>query len=427
MKASVLGAGRSGQSVAKLLMDKGYKVVLSDIVVKRLQLPGVEFDLGHTERILDTDLIVLSPGIPTNLPILQRARERGIPIYGELEVSSWFLPTDTKIIAITGTNGKTTTAYLTYEVIKAAGYPVVIAGNMGIPLSERVNDVKAGGYLVLEVSSFQLETIDKFRPYIGVWLNFVPEHLDRYRDVLDYWKAKARLFMNQTSTDFAILNKDVESYATLNTDAQKLYLHDVDHIYHKDGTIYYGGKPILSNIHAPVYMMENLLAVTGIVSIIKLDHSLIKHVFSEWKGLPHRMELVAEINGVRFINNSMCTNPTAFVKTLESIDSPIILIAGGKNKNLDITPIVEAIKRYTKHTLLIGETASLIKSYVDDAEIMEDLPTAVKRAVELAEPGDVVLLSPGFASFDMFRDFAHRGEVFRDAVQKIKSAMQDAR
>ncbi|OYV03022.1 hypothetical protein CGW93_02725 [candidate division bacterium WOR-3 4484_18] len=279
MKASVLGAGRSGQSVAKLLIGRGYRVLLSDIVAKRLQLPGVEFDLGHTERVLDTDLIVLSPGIPTSLPILQRARERGIPIYGELEVSSWFLPADTKIIAITGTNGKTTTAYLTYGVMKAAECPVVIAGNMGIPLSERINDVKAGDYLVLEVSSFQLETIDKFRPHIGVWLNFVPEHLDRYRDVLGYWKAKARLFMNQTSTDFAILNKDVESYATLNTDAQKLYLHDIHYIHYKDGTIYYGGKPILSNIHAPPYMMENLLAVTSIASIIRLDHSLIKHVF----------------------------------------------------------------------------------------------------------------------------------------------------
>ena len=427
MRASVLGAGRSGKSVAKLLVGRGYKVLLSDIVPKRLQLPGVEFELGHTERILDADFIVLSPGISPNLPILQRARECGIPIYGELEVSSWFLPADTKIIAITGTNGKTTTTYLTYEVMKAAGYPVVIAGNMGIPLSERVDAVKAGDYLVLEVSSFQLETIDKFRPHIGVWLNFVPEHLDRYRDVLDYWKAKARLFMNQASTDFAVLNKDVESYATLNTNAQKLYLHDVHHLHHRDGTIYYGEKPILSNIHAPPYMMENLLAVTSIASIIGLDYSLIKHVFSEWKGLPHRMELVAEINGVRFINNSMCTNPTAFVKTLESINSPVILIAGGKNKNLDVTPIIQAIKKYTKHTLLIGETAPLIKSYVDNAEIIQDLPTAVRRAFELAEPGDVVLLSPGFASFDMFRDFAHRGEVFRDAVHKIKSAMQDAR
>ncbi|MCK4307073.1 UDP-N-acetylmuramoyl-L-alanine--D-glutamate ligase [candidate division WOR-3 bacterium] len=433
-KVSVMGFGRSGKACANLLLNIGAKVFVSDHSEntnhEHEPRTRIEFEFGkHSERILDADMIVISPGVSLQHPIILKAKKRNIPVIGELEFASRFI--ENPIIGITGTNGKTTTAFLIQRMLESAGIDTVLCGNMGIPLSSVIAELKPSTVPILEVSTFQLETVETFRPWIGILLNITPDHLDRHKSFQEYKDLKLKLFSNQTEDDFAVLNFDDPVVRTANTRAQKLFFsckgnsRTAPTIWVKNGNVFYAQDKLFS-INELNFKWECLLpdylAAILVGKILKLSSSLILEGLNSFTGVPHRLEDIGTIEKVRFINNSMCTNPEAFVSTLHSFKQPVILIAGGKEKKVDITPIVQAINEYTKYTVLIGETAPKLSNLLNtqhcSANTMEE---AVSLAYAHASPGDTILLSPGFASFDWFRDFSERGEKFKEAVRKLKN------
>lgn len=425
-RVSVVGLGRSGRACVKLLLSLGAEVFVSDLSWKDISdLPGIEAEFGkHSDRILDADEIILSPGVPLSEPIVSEAYERGIPVMGELEFGSQFI--DNPIIGVTGTNGKTTTAYLIHNVLQAAGKNAVVCGNMGIPLASLVQDLSKDKLPIVEVSSFQLETIDSFHPHIGILLNIAQDHLDRYKSFDEYRKTKLRLFSNQTEDDSAVLNLDDPGLANLSLRAQTFFFSTEKpaYIWVNNGDILWIEEKLCSrrDLHLKCQcLIEDYLAAIAVAKLLDISTDDILLGFRAFKGIPHRLEDVATIRGIRFINNSMCTNPVSFVKTLSSFEEPVILIAGGKRKGMNINPIVNALKKQTKYTILIGEVSSEIaKSLKDNYAIAQSMKEAVKLAFFKASTGDIVLLSPGFASFDWFKDFEDRGNQFKQAVKKLQ-------
>ena len=446
-KVSVIGYGRSGKACANLLLSMGAKIFVSDQAEHRNPKPDnrqeIDFEFGkHSERILNTDIIIISPGVSLNQPIILKAREKNIPVIGELEFASQLI--DNPMIGITGTNGKTTTAFLIQKILESAGRKAVVCGNMGIPLSSVVEKLSPDTVAVIEVSTFQLETVENFHPWIGILLNITPDHMDRHSSFQEYKNLKLKLFSNQEKDDFAILNFDDSVVREANTRAKKLFFScrsnlpiatlyssfqsGTPTIYIKDGNIYWAQDKLFSikklNLKWECLLPDYLASIL-VGKIFELSHSLILKGLNSFTGVPHRLEEVGMVGKVRFINNSMCTNPEAFVSTLYSFKSRrggIILIAGGKEKKVDIIPIAQAINKYTKYTVLIGETSEKLSKLLNvqhnSAGTMEE---AVNIAYARANSEDVVLLSPGFASFDWFRDFSERGEKFKEAVRKLKN------
>ena len=438
-KVSVIGFGRSGKACANLLLDIGAKVFVSDQSENTSHEHGhgtrtrIKFEFGkHSEQILDTDMIVISPGVSLQHSIILKAKKRNISVIGELEFASRFI--ENPIIGITGTNGKTTTAFLIQKILESAKIDTVLCGNMGIPLSSVIARLKPSTVPILEVSTFQLETVETFRPWIGILLNITPDHLDRHKSFQEYKDLKLKLFSNQTEDDFAILNFDDSVVRTANTRAQKLFFgckgnsRIAPMIWVKNENVFYAQDKLFSITELNLKwecLLPDYLAAILVGKILKLPSNLILKGLNSFAGVPHRLEDVGMVGKVRFINNSMCTNPEAFVSTLHSFKQPVILIAGGKEKKVDITPIARAINECTKYTVLIGETApklsSLLKVQHCSANTMEE---AVNLAYAYVSPGNTILLSPGFASFDWFRDFSERGEKFKEAVSKLKNAKQ---
>jgi UDP-N-acetylmuramoylalanine--D-glutamate ligase len=438
----VVGAGRSGLAAAKLCAARGAQVTITDkrdvatLGPALAGLPTVARELGghRKETFLGAELIVLSPGVP-EIPELAAARAAGVAITGELELASRFVAGT--VIAITGTNGKSTTTTLTGDMMTATGRPTFVGGNLGDPLADAVGSAAAGrdGVCVVECSSFQLETVDTFHPRVAVLLNVTADHLDRYPDLAGYAAAKARVFAAQTAADHAVVNLD-DPLAVSVSDG----IHSRRVGFSVTRRLDEGGwlEPDALAIRLPAGDTERYpLQPPGLVGRHNQANALAALLSSRLAGaseaearaallafrpLAHRMELVAEADRVAYYDDSKGTNVGAVVAALEGFPRPVVLIAGGRDKGGDYAPLVAALKSVGRAAVLIGEAADKIAAALRGVLPVERAPTmeaAVDAARALARPGDAVVLSPACSSFDMFRDYAHRAEVFRAAVARI--------
>jgi UDP-N-acetylmuramoylalanine--D-glutamate ligase len=390
---------------------------------------------GHTvDFFLQADLILVSPGIPLDILPLKAAGEKGIPIWGELELFS--RRCRTPIIAVTGTNGKTTTTALINEMLLEAGFSTFLGGNIGRPLVEYLLNGRDKDFVVAEISSFQLDTTRHFRPRVGVLLNITEDHLDRYPDFQGYILSKAGLFRNQREDNAAVLNWDdplvhgigkqlkgpVYYFSRTEPLSPGAYL-DQDRL-----RLNLSGPPEeydLRTFPLPgIHNRENALAAVLGARLLGAAPEAVQRALEHFKGFGHRLEWVAEVRGIQFFDDSKGTNVGAVVKALESFSRPVILIAGGRDKGGDYGPLKGLIREKVKALFLIGEARERMREQLGDltpTELVDSLETAVFRSFRQGEPGDVVLLSPGCSSFDMFRDYAQRGEVFQRAVKRLKN------
>jgi UDP-N-acetylmuramoylalanine--D-glutamate ligase len=439
----VVGLGRSGIAAAALCAARGAQVTVTDkrpaaeLAAALAQLPaGVAHELGGHKResFLNTDLIVLSPGVP-EIAELAAARAASVEITGELELASQFVAAT--IVAITGTNGKSTTTTLVGEMLRATGRPTFVGGNLGEPLAEAVGTpaAAAGGFCVVEVSSFQLETVGTFHPRVAVLLNITPDHLDRYDGLEGYAAAKARVFAAQTPDDFAVVNFD--DPLAVRASAAARSRRDGFSITQSLATGAWLGGPLmlkLANQSPESYPADlpwllgqrhnqaNALAALLAARLAGASPAEARAGLLAFRPLAHRMELVAEADGIAYYDDSKGTNVGAVVAALDGFPRRVVLIAGGRDKGGDYAPLAEALGRVGRAAILIGEAADKMQAAFDGVLPIEraaTLEAAVEAARRLARPGDAVLLSPACSSFDMFRDYAHRSEVFRGAVARV--------
>jgi UDP-N-acetylmuramoylalanine--D-glutamate ligase len=406
--------------------------------------PSVEVVAGgHPPSVFDgADLLVVSPGVPLDIEPIKRARRAGIEVIGELELA-YRLMKDIPFYAVTGTNGKSTTVTLLDLMMRKSGMRSLLGGNIGNPLtgelSGRVNGRPRLGDIdcvVAEVSSFQLDSIVEFAPAGAAVLNITPDHMDRYGSMQDYREAKARIFLNQGGEDFLVLNADdpetMELYKPARSTGVKVSLFsrrkEVDGVYLRGGKVYFGRYPVLGAAEigiSGVHNLENAMAASGVALLAGCPEEAVADSMREFEGLEHRLEFVRELNGVRYINDSKGTNVGAAVKSIESFsggDASVVLIAGGRDKEGDFGVLAEAAKGKVKAAVLIGEARRKIKDAFSghvECLVADDLEDAVDKASSLASGGDVVLLSPACASFDMFRDFEDRGRRFKGLVQGL--------
>src|SRR5271167_634796 len=439
----VVGLGRSGVASALFLKAKGARVTVSDTKPQdelKDEIPilldqGIAVETGgHGERTFGgQDLIVVSPGVPTDAPPLAQARALGENVIGEIELAAQFFPG--RIVAITGSNGKTTTTTLAGEIVAAGGYRTAVGGNIGTPAISLVERASAETIAILEVSSFQLETIQKFRPRIAVVLNVTPDHLDRHRTFTAYTDAKARIFENQQPDDFAVLNADDLTCVELatRTRAQVFWFSRTREVkqgaFVHEGRIFFrdrgGQREIMLVSEIPLkggHNVENALAAVCVGALLGCEPGRIRKAVHMFKAVEHRLEHVATIRGVEYYNDSKATNVDATIKALESFPSNIHLILGGKDKGSDYTVLNGLLRQRVKRVYTIGAAAAKIESQIRGAaEIVhaETLENAIKRAAQSAESGDVVLLAPACASFDQFQSYEHRGRVFKEAVHSL--------
>lgn len=447
----VVGLGKSGIASALFLKAHGAQVTVSDAKppdqlsedINHLLDRGIVVETGgHGERTFrGQDLIVVSPGVPVDSPPLMQARSLGEPVIGEIELAARFLPKN--IVAITGSNGKTTTTSLTGEVLAAGGYRAIVGGNIGTPAISLVEQATAESFVVLEVSSFQLETIETFRPKIAVVLNVTPDHLDRHRTFEAYVNAKARIFENQQAEDFAVLNADDPACAGMatRTRAQIFWFSRKKEM--KQGAYVHQGKIVFRDARGPQEIMlvseislkgshnlENVLAAVSVGTLLGCAPEKIRLAVQEFKAVEHRLEFVATIRGVEYYNDSKATNVDATIKALESFPANIHLILGGKDKGSDYGVLNNLLRERVKRVYTIGAAATKIESQIraSNADIVraETLENAVKRAAETANSGDIVLLAPACASFDQFRNYEHRGKVFKEAVRELAGKSEHA-
>ena len=448
---SVFGLHRSGVAVAKLLDDLGAKVLVTDpksidelqADIDALKDRDIDFILGgHDQRCIEkADLIVLSPGVPLDIPILQEARSASIPITGELEVAASLCAAP--MVAITGTKGKSTTTILTTELLKHGNFHrVCAAGNIGVPLSSEVQGLTAEDLVVIEASSFQLETTTQFRPVVSVVLNLSRDHLDRHKTMAAYRAAKLKICANQTSANWIVLNaldENVLSFADA-TQAKTIYFNDTATVetgtYVEDGKIFANWEGESHRIcdvgDSPLpgrHNIQNVLAATAVGQTFGISPNMMRSAIcnfspAEHPPLEHAFEPVRTINGIRFINDSKATNVAAVKAALESLSDPILLIMGGYDKGNNYQPLIECVRSKVKGLILLGSHTGIIRNALAAHVVTRDAGTmsdAVELAYSHAVPGDVVLLSPANASFDMFTDYKERGQAFREAVNHLES------
>ena len=439
-RVTVVGAARSGIAAAELLVRRGARVTLSDAREEladgeRLRALGVALELGGHTRATFTgaDLIVLSPGVPPDQPVIRAARALGIPVIAEIELASRWL--QGKVIAITGTKGKSTTTALTGRMLEAAGHKVTVGGNIGAPLSAQVSESTPDTFHVVEASSFQLEQIDTFHPWIAVMLNFSPDHLDRHPDVESYGAAKARIFENQEAGDWAVINADdpaVLELARRGRAGRRLFARSGAI---GDGTVVDGGWIVdrrgatverlvpLDAIHLlGPHLVTDVMAAATVGAIAGAAPAAMTAAVDAFHGLEHAMELVADVRGVRFVNDSKATNVESALRSIESFDRDLVAIIGGRYKGGDLRLLREPLKARAKAVVAIGEARPLVREALAGAVAVEEADTlrgAVERAFALAKPSGVVLLAPACSSFDMFRDYAERGRMFKEEVTRI--------
>jgi UDP-N-acetylmuramoylalanine--D-glutamate ligase len=431
--AVVLGLGTSGEAAARLLQQNGVTVTVLDsgksagLEEKAAQLGqlGIRTVLGKQAEAIDlmAGLIVLSPGIDPQVELVQNFRRRGAAFTGELELAYSFCRKP--VVAITGTNGKTTTTQLVERMINGAGLRTIACGNIGMPFSEAISRQDEIDYFTVEVSSFQLESIDQFRPKVAVWLNFTPDHLDRYASLAEYHAAKLRIFERQQRDDFAVINA-AESLPALAAQSISFSVYeDAADFVSRQGIIYFRGEPILPLAETQlsgVHNSENLMAALGVAYSLGIPWGAAIAGLKEYRLLPHRCENVGQVNGVTFINDSKATNLDALAKALESASEPVLLIAGGKDKGFEFDSIVPLVVRHVKYAILIGEMAERIRqswSKHVPCQTVQTLAQAVAHARQNARLGDTVLFSPGTSSFDMFKNYADRGNQFRQLVKEL--------
>jgi UDP-N-acetylmuramoylalanine--D-glutamate ligase len=442
----VLGLAKSGIASALFLRSRGANVTVSDS--KPSEQFGDEIPLllgqgiavetgGHGERtIQNQDLIVVSPGVPVDAPPLLLARALGTTIIGEIELAAQFM--SGSIIAITGSNGKTTTTTLVGEILKTGGFPVLVGGNIGTPAISLADETTAKSVVVLEMSSFQLETIQSFRPKIAVILNITPDHLDRHRTLAAYTDAKARIFENQKPEDFTVLNADDPICVQLasRTRAQIFWFsrkREVesgayvvrDTIVFRDSS---GVREVMPVSEIPLkgaHNLENVLASVCAGVLMGSAPDKIREAVRAFHAVEHRLEFVATIRGVSYYNDSKATNVDAAIKALESFSANVHLILGGKDKDSDYSLLRDLLRERVKRVYTIGAAAAKIESQINGASEVthaKTLKSAVTRAASDAQSGDVVLLAPACASFDQFESYEHRGRVFKEAVAMLKDS-----
>jgi UDP-N-acetylmuramoylalanine--D-glutamate ligase len=445
-RVTVFGLAKSGVAAARLLRAVGADVVGTDAKpvaalgreVAGLAELGVRLVTGPGDPMAafaDADLVVVSPGVPLDAHPLTTLRARQVPIIGELELG--WRATEADTIAITGTNGKTTTTALTGSVLTLQPRPVLVAGNIGTPLAAHALAFPADGLVVCEVSSFQLETTEHFQPRVAVVLNLSPDHLDRHGTLEAYADAKARIFANQTSADCAVLNADDEATRALasRTSAPVVWFsrrRELSHgVFVRDGRI--AAKlnghvedicPLSEIFLRGQHNVENVLAATACALWTGVSPAAIRAAVGRFRGVAHRIEWVRDLAGVKYYNDSKGTNVDSTLRALESFAEPIVLIAGGKGKGQAWGPLAAAARGRVAHAVLIGEDAAKIGAALTDAGVpvtfSRSLQDAVDRARALATPGSIVLLSPACASFDMFDNFEHRGDAFKKTVERLE-------
>jgi UDP-N-acetylmuramoylalanine--D-glutamate ligase len=447
---SIIGAARSGVAAAKLLKAKGYKVFLSDSTSEEKIKPefldeikryDIEAEFGkHSGRVFESDAIVVSPGVPQNSEVIMKSKAKGLEVLSEIEVASWFCKG--KIISVTGTNGKTTTTTLIGEIFKDAGFKTLVCGNIGTAFSEVAEQADENTVAVVETSSFQLDNIKYFKPFISIILNITPDHLNRYNNSFgEYTASKMNVTMNQDENDYLVFNYDDEVIKKSLNDSIRAkqsafsLLPGAEEEYQTGAYLsssrklvyfYYLGEENIIDAQNLIikgqHNIYNSLAsiITAKVFGIKKDY--VAKTLSEFKGVEHRLEFVREINGIKFYNDSKATNVNSVWYALQGFDEPIVLILGGQDKGNDYTEIENEVKKYVKHIIAIGESKEKIYSFfkemvpVTKADSMED---AVYAAARNANKNEVVLLSPACASFDMFENYEQRGKEFKRIVNKM--------
>lgn len=452
-RISVIGAARSGVAAALLAARKGAGVFLSDggspelpkDVLNLLTENKIEFEFnGHSDKVFECDFVVTSPGVPLSSEVLLKAKSKGLKIYSELEFASWFAKG--KIIAITGTNGKTTTTALTHHILKNSGFNTLIGGNIGEAFSNIVDQTNDDTISVLEVSSFQLDSIESFHPNVAIILNITPDHLERYEnDFSKYVASKFRIVNNLDENDIFIYNKDdesivnniprsnfeVQSFSALNPAFataflvdDKIFIREVDDIDLPESAaerisfvINVNDMP-LKGIHNYYNAMAAVLATR----FVGCDLTKIAEGLSTFRGVEHRLELVRILNGVTYVNDSKATNVRSTYYALKSYDKNIILILGGREKDNDYSEIKDLVQKKVKVILTFGETREKIKKYFEEFKqvvVCDTLDEVVSQAKSLAVSGDIVLFSPACKSFDLFTDFEHRGRTFKQLVNQL--------
>ena len=442
-KITVIGAARSGVGAAKLVKRLGGIPFVSDFspkekiydAVNQLEMENINFEFGgHSDRVYESALMIVSPGVPNDSPVLQSARARGIKMISEVEFAYHYCKG--KIIAITGTNGKTTTTSLCGHVFNTCGYNTHIAGNIGLAFSEIVLDVKESEFVSLEVSSFQLDLIEKFKPAAALILNITPDHLNRYENSIDkYAESKQRIYENQDENDFLILNKDSKPvmkylsgsksksvYFSLNEEQNEgCFYSDGDVIFRLNGKEKFRCSRKDINIRGE-HNLANAMSVICAAKVFNLDNEGIIKGLQTFESVEHRLELVREIDGVKYVNDSKATNVDSVWYALKSFDEPILLILGGQDKGNDYEQIKELVHQKVKKIYAIGSSTEKVFNFFHNdvkVEIEKSLEDAVNNSGREAKKGDVVLLSPACASFDMFNNYEHRGKVFKDSVNKL--------
>ncbi len=451
----IVGLGKSGVAVARFLKSRGASILATDLAdeqelgssIPMLREMDVRIELGsHPDDIFkNADLIVVSPGVPHTIEPLRNAESKGVPVIGEIELAFHYI--NEPIIAVTGTNGKTTTTTLLGNMLTESGYKVFVGGNIGNPLIEYADKAEKADIVVAEISSFQLDTIKNFRPDVGVLLNVTEDHMDRYPDFEAYARAKARLFENQQKSDTAVINgsdsivrsvckditarklcywqggshSEIRKDAWINGDRKTLYL---------TGSVE-GGNNAKTNPEPVKISVENIYGIHNLENACAAGLATlaaggtiegVQNALRRFKGLAHRLEYVKTIDGIEFINDSKATNVDAVARALDSFDKPVILIMGGRDKGGNFRLLGERIGRKIKKLIVIGEAGEKIKSDIGDilsAESVISMDEAVLSAFNSGKPGDVVLLSPACASFDMYDSYAQRGDVFTKAVHHL--------
>lgn len=462
-KVLVVGVARSGVAVARLLASRGAMVIANDMKAEaqlareaeELRKLGVMLSLGgHPESLFENaELIVLSPGVPADLPQLERARGKGVEIISEPELAGRFLRG--RMIGVTGSNGKTTTTTLIGELMRAAGAQVIVGGNIGTPLTSLIEKSSDSTWIVAELSSFQLEMIESLRVNVALVTNITPDHLDRHGTFENYVRAKHRIFLNQTAEDWAVLNGNDKAIAdmtrSLGVPSQKVYFNSqgrdsnfpsgLTGIYVRDRRIYTTAitddrsetevmaieEIPLRGMHNVENVMASLAAVFCAMGTRMADLPALREAIRRFKGVEHRIEYVAEIGGVKFYNDSKATNVDSTMKALEAFDRNVIVILGGKDKGSDYTVLAPLVRERVKNIVLIGAASDKIAAQLEGSRPItraSSMQDAVTKSMEAATAGDTVLLAPACASFDMFDNYEHRGRVFKEEVFNLANRIR---
>ena len=443
-KILILGFARSGYNAAKFLINRGNDVTLNDSKsigkldkeqVDELTNLGVTLVLGgHPDELLDDsfDYLIKNPGVPIDHKYVLKAKELGIEVINEVELAYRLLPDGVNLVSITGTNGKTTTTSLTYEIFKKAfGDKTILAGNIGFPLTSVIDKVDKDSYLVMEISCQQLENLSEFRPHVGAMTNLSPAHIDFLKSFDNYKRVKTKLFQNQTHKDIAILNYDNEDVieSTKNIKSTKKYFsskHIIDGCYILDNHIYYYGEDIIDcNLIkiAGIHNIENCMVAIMIAKEYNITNDIIVDVISNFKGVEHRLEYVDTVNGVKYYNDTEATNIKCTQIALSSFKCPVILFLGGLEREQNFYELNNYMKN-VKAIIAIGQCRDRVEEFAKDIDkdvfVFEHLSDGFDKASEIAEPGDVVLLSPASASWDQYKECEIRGTEFKNKVGDLK-------